>query len=108
MVPAVILNPGQEYLQQQLIDDFLIPNNIKHMQLKYLSIEDLAILMKLSDFIIVPGLGSDSDDEAMKQIIELYPSYNEHIYQINIAPIVEEFGGAFNCLSWTVLDSNNY
>ncbi len=65
-------------------------------------------LLRCRDFIIVPGLGSDSDDEAMKQIIELYPSYNEHIYQINIAPIVEEFGGAFNCLSWTVLDSNNY
>ena len=57
MVPAVILNPGQEYLQKQLINDFLIPNNIKHIKLKYLSIEDLAILMKLSDFIIVPDTG---------------------------------------------------
>ncbi len=57
MIPAVILNPGQEYLQKQLINDFLIPNNIKYIQLKYLSIEDLAILMKLSDFIIVPDTG---------------------------------------------------
>ncbi|WP_260948770.1 glycosyltransferase family 9 protein [Aliarcobacter cryaerophilus] len=57
MIPAVILNPGQEYLQKQLINDFLIPNNIKHIKLKYLSIEDLAILMKLSDFIIVPDTG---------------------------------------------------
>ena len=59
-------------------------------------------LLRTKDFIIVPGLGTDSDHEAMEQIALLYPDYREHIHQINIAPIVEEFGGAFNCLSWTV------
>lgn len=57
MIPAIVLNPGQEYLQQQLINDFLIPNNIEHIQLKYLSIEDLAVLIKFSNFIIVPDTG---------------------------------------------------
>ncbi|MGJ0343719.1 glycosyltransferase family 9 protein [Aliarcobacter cryaerophilus] len=57
IIPAIILNPGQEHLQQQLIDNFLIPNNIEYIKLKYLSIEDLSILMKLSSFIIVPDTG---------------------------------------------------
>jgi len=59
-------------------------------------------LLRTKDFIIVPGLGTDSDHEAMEQIALLYPDYREHIHQVNIAPIVEEYGGAFNCLSWAV------
>lgn len=59
-------------------------------------------LLRTKDFIIVPGLGTNSDHEAMEQIALLYPDYREHIHQVNIAPIVEEYGGAFNCLSWAV------
>ena len=59
-------------------------------------------LLHTKDFIIVSGLSTDSDHEAMEQIALLYPDYREHIHQINIAPIVEEYGGAFNCLSWAV------
>lgn len=59
-------------------------------------------VLRTKDFIIVPGLGTDSDSEAMKQIEGLYPAYKGRIHQINIAPIVEEYGGAFNCLTWTV------
>lgn len=59
-------------------------------------------LLRTKDFIIVPGLGTDSDNEAMGQIERLYPDYKGRIHQIIIAPIVEEYGGAFNCLTWTV------
>ncbi|MEG0890164.1 MAG: agmatine deiminase family protein [Bacteroides sp.] len=63
-------------------------------------------LLRTKDFIIVPGLGTESDKEAMMQIEQLYPNYKGCIHQINIAPIVEEYGGAFNCLSWTVQESD--
>lgn len=59
-------------------------------------------LLRTKDFIIVPGLGTDSDNEAMEQIALLYSDYKDRIHQVNIAPIIEEYGGAFNCLSWTV------
>lgn len=59
-------------------------------------------LLRTKDFVIVPGLGTDSDNEAMGQIERLYPDYKGRIHQIIIAPIVEEYGGAFNCLTWTV------
>ena len=59
-------------------------------------------LLRTRDFIIIPGLGTDCDKEAMFQIESLYPDYKGHIYQINIFPIVEEYGGAFNCMTWTV------
>lgn len=59
-------------------------------------------LLRTKDFILVPGLGTDSDPEALKQIEQLYPNYAGRIQQVNIAPIVEKYGGAFNCLTWTV------
>ena len=59
-------------------------------------------LLRTKDFILVPGLGTDSDSEALKQIEQLYPNYEGRIQQVNIAPIVEKYGGAFNCLTWTV------
>ena len=39
---------------------------------------------------------------ALEQIKKLYPFYEGRIYQVNIAPIVKKWGGALNCLSWTV------
>ena len=59
-------------------------------------------MLQTRDIIIVPGLGLPTDGEALEQIKELYPSYEGRIYQINMAPIVKKWGGALNCLSWTV------
>lgn len=59
-------------------------------------------LLRTKDFILVPGLGTESDSEAMKQIEQLYPNYEGRVHQVNIAPIVEKYGGAFNCLTWTI------
>ena len=59
-------------------------------------------MLQTRDIIIVPGLGLSTDGEALEQIKELYPSYEGRIYQVNIAPIVKKWGGALNCLSWTV------
>ena len=59
-------------------------------------------MLQTRDIIIVPGLGLPTDGEALEQIKELYPSYEGRIYQVNTAPIVERWGGALNCLSWTM------
>ena len=59
-------------------------------------------MLQTRDVIIIPGLGLPTDGEALSQIKELHPSYDGRIYQINIAPIIKKWGGALNCLSWTV------
>lgn len=59
-------------------------------------------MLQTRDVIIVPGLGLPTDREALEQIKELHPSYEGQIYQVNIASIVEKWGGALNCLSWTM------
>lgn len=59
-------------------------------------------MLQTRDVIIVPGLGLPTDREVLEQIKELHPSYEGRIYQVNIAPIVEKWGGALNCLSWTM------
>ncbi|GAA6529506.1 hypothetical protein LPYR103PRE_14790 [Segatella asaccharophila] len=59
-------------------------------------------MLQTRDIIIVPGLGIPSDEKAFNQIKSLYPSYAEHIYQVNIGKIVSKWNGALNCLSWTV------
>lgn len=57
LIPAIVLNPGQEYLRTDLIDNFLKPNNVDFIKLKLLSIEEVSILIKKSNFIIVPDTG---------------------------------------------------
>mgnify|MGYP004548848877 CR=1 FL=1 len=59
-------------------------------------------MLQTRDVIIVPGLGLPTDREAFEQIKELHPSYEGRIYQVNVAPIVKKWGGALNCLSWTI------
>ena len=54
LIPAIVQNPGQEFLQQDLIDSFLAPNNIPYISLNKKSIDELANLLKNAKFIIVP------------------------------------------------------
>ena len=56
-IPAIILNPGQEFLQTDIINKYLDKNNIKYIKLKYLNIHEIISLMKKSKFIIVPDTG---------------------------------------------------
>lgn len=51
--------------------------------------------------IIVPGLGIPTDKEALQHIKELFPDYQDRIYQVQMPSIVKRGGGALNCLSWT-------
>jgi len=56
-IPAVISNPGQEYLQETLINDFLRNSKVPYIKLPTLKLVDIASLMKLTKFIITPDTG---------------------------------------------------
>ena len=56
-IPAVLNNPAQEYLQEIFINDFLIPNNLKYIKLKPISIDEVAVLIKKVKFIATPDTG---------------------------------------------------
>ena len=56
-IPAIIANPGQEYLQETLINDFLKNSDIPYIKLSLLKLVDIASLMKLTKFIITPDTG---------------------------------------------------
>lgn len=57
-------------------------------------------MLEVGDVIIVPGLGLPTDQEALNQIQDLFP--NHDVCQVNIFEIVKKWGGAINCLSWTI------
>lgn len=60
-------------------------------------------MLQTKDIIIIPGIGEDTDQEAFEQICKLHPEYGSNIYMLNIRNIVNRWGGALNCLSWTTM-----
>ena len=57
IVPAIILNPGQEFLQENLIKQYFEPSGIPYIKLPLLNLGELGSLMKLCKFIVVPDTG---------------------------------------------------
>ncbi|MBD3842641.1 MAG: hypothetical protein IE909_12300, partial [Campylobacterales bacterium] len=55
--PVIVLNPGQEFLQDKLIQEYLNPNNIEFIKLEKMNLRKLMALMSVSKFIIVPDTG---------------------------------------------------
>jgi ADP-heptose:LPS heptosyltransferase len=55
--PLVVCNPGQESLQQEFIERYLIPRTIPHGALDLLNLEEVGSMMKLNNFIITPDTG---------------------------------------------------
>jgi len=55
--PAIIKNPGQEYLQKSLISEYLAPNKLPFIELKALSIDEVAAVIDMTQFIITPDTG---------------------------------------------------
>jgi len=56
-VPAIISNPGQEYLQENLIHDFLKNSEVPYIKLSTLKLVDIASLISMTKFIITPDTG---------------------------------------------------
>ncbi len=57
LLPAIVCNPQQEYLQRDLIDKISNRLDIPYIMLPILNIEKLGALMKLFKFIITPDTG---------------------------------------------------
>lgn len=56
-IPAIISNPGQEYLQETLINDFLQNSKVPYIKLAKLKLVDIASLIKITKFTITPDTG---------------------------------------------------
>lgn len=64
--------------------------------------------LQTQDFIIVPGIGNPvTDAEAMDQYRELFPLYEDNIYQVQMREFIAEHGGALNCLTWTISEHDS-
>jgi len=60
--------------------------------------------LQTKDILLVPKMGIDEDDQAIKQISDYFPEYasrNRIIQVPDMEPIVSK-GGALNCISWTI------
>lgn len=59
--------------------------------------------LQTCDYIIIPGLGNAiTDAEALTQYKLLFPQYGENSHQVQMREFIEEYGGALNCLTWTL------
>ena len=57
--------------------------------------------------IVIPGIDQPQDKEMLQQISACfanldYPQYIDSIKQVPMLDFVKEWGGALNCLSWTI------
>jgi agmatine deiminase len=60
--------------------------------------------LQIENALLIPKLGIDEDDQAFKQIKNHYKNLidEKRIKQVFIRDIVENGGGALNCISWTI------
>ena len=56
-IPAIVSNPGQEYLQENFINDYLYAESIPYIKLEPMSLEKIASIIELTKFIITPDTG---------------------------------------------------
>ena len=61
--------------------------------------------LQTKDLILLPKLKIDEDKQALEQIEKHYPDYakENRIAQIDMRKVIK-FGGALNCISWTIKD----
>lgn len=85
-------------------------NNIEWVKLEYNVPKEYSLInwayinfLQTKDLIIVPKLGIEEDEQALRQIKTLFPDYaeRERVFQVDMSLVVEE-GGALNCISWTI------
>lgn len=56
-VSLIVCNPGQEYLQNEFIERYIIPAALPYVALPKLGLEEIGSVMSLSEFIITPDTG---------------------------------------------------
>jgi len=60
--------------------------------------------LQTRDLILVPQLGADEDEQALRQLSYYYSRYaatNSIVFVPGMLPMLDE-GGALNCISWTI------
>jgi len=63
--------------------------------------------VQTQDFIIIPGIGDPvTDAEALAQYKDLFPEYEDDIYQVQMHDFIKEHGGALNCCTWTIYENH--
>lgn len=79
-IPAVISNPGQEYLQENFINNFLKPSGLKYIKLRKMSLEEIAASIKLTSFLVTPDTGLMHLAMAFKQMIFTIFTYTHPLF----------------------------
>ncbi len=59
--------------------------------------------LQTKDLILIPKFENDEDDQALLQIKECFPEYDkrDRIHRVDMSKVIL-FGGALNCISWTI------
>ncbi|QSZ41328.1 hypothetical protein GJV85_04145 [Sulfurimonas aquatica] len=93
--PAIVQNPNQEYLQNSLINDFLIDSTIPYIKLKLLSIDEVAAFIKETRFIVTPDTGLMHLSFAIDSyVLSIFTYTNPKLVDIDnmkFIPVYEEF-----------------
>ena len=104
-------NTRKDLFKDDFLDYLLDSLKENHLNYEFLNIEypekinaKFAYLnyLQTKDFILLPSLGIEKDDEAMEEEIKKYfPDYTDKIQKIKMNSIIAK-GGALNCISWTI------
>lgn len=103
-----VYNP--DYLQDKKKYITNVDKVIEVIELELSKYDDLSWAyinsLQTCDFIIIPGLGDEvTDAETLAQYKQLYPEYEDNIYQVQMRDFIAENGGALNCLTWTIYEN---
>ena len=104
-------NTRKDFFKDDFLDYLLDSLKENHLNYEFLNIDypekinaKFAYLnyLQTKDFILLPSLGIDKDDEAMEgEIKKYFPDYTDKIQKIKMNSIIAK-GGALNCISWTI------
>ena len=104
-------NTRKDLFKDDFIDYLLGSLKENHLKYEFLNIDytekinaKFAYLnyLQTKDFMLLPSLGIDKDDEALEEEIKRYfPYYTDKTQKIKMNSIIAR-GGALNCISWTL------
>jgi agmatine deiminase len=58
--------------------------------------------LQTHDIMLIPRLNIDEDEQALSQLQQYYPQYRNKMFFIDVSSYIKDWGGALNCLSWTI------
>jgi len=106
-------NTRKELFEDEFLKHLLGSLKENHLKYEFLNIDypekinaKFAYLnyLQTKDFILLPSLGIEKDDEDLQKEIEKYfPAYKGRIRKVTMNGIIAK-GGALNCISWTKME----